>query len=256
VALTRAKRATYVITEPVGKSQSLNFPRFLQETLGEEWEAGDPLWFEKLNVATPERKVEAGLMAIDVRRTYRRSAHTPSGSKLNEVAGSRLFALEAGRAVNFGRSVHEMLAQVEWAAPDEIKRLIVAWREGGSAAQEALACLRSKELAAIWAKPEGLTEVWRERAFEIVLDEAWVTGVFDRVVIWRDADGRAQRAVVYDFKTDRGPKADLERASARHRGQLLLYRRAVAVLTGLPLSVVEAQLVFTEPAVSVVITST
>jgi ATP-dependent exoDNAse (exonuclease V) beta subunit len=256
VALTRAKRATYVITEPVGKSQSLNFPRFLQETLGEEWEAGDPLWFEKLEVARPERKAEAGLPAIDVRRTYRRPAHTPSESKLNEVAGSRLFALEAGRAVSFGKSVHELLAQVEWAGPDEIKRLAAAWREGGSAAQEALACLRAKQLAAVWTKPEGLTEVWRERAFEIVLDEAWVTGVFDRVVIWRDADGRAQRALVYDFKTDRGPKADLERALARHRSQLLLYRRAVAVLAGLPLAAVEAQLVFTESAVSVVITST
>jgi ATP-dependent helicase/nuclease subunit A len=99
-----------------------------------------------------------------------------------------------------------------------------------------------------------LAEVWRERAFEIVLDEAWVTGVFDRVVIWRDANGRAERAVVYDFKTDRGSKADLGRALERHRGQLLLYRRSVAVLTGLPLAAVEAQLVFTEPAVSIVVT--
>ena len=181
-------------------------------------------------------------------------AHTPSESKLNELAGSRLFALEAGRAVNFGKSVHELLAQVEWAGTDEIKRFTAAWRDGGAAAQEALACLGAKQLAGVWANPGGLAEVWRERAFEIVLDEAWVTGVFDRVVIWRDTDGRAQRAVVYDFKTDRGPKADLGRASERHRGQLLLYRRAVAVLTGLPLAAVEAQLVFTEPALSIAVT--
>ena len=93
VALTRAKRATYVITEPVGKSQSLNFPRLLQETLGEEWEAGNPLWFAKIEVAPSTRKAEAELVAVDVRRRYRRMAHTPSKSKLNEVAGARLFAL-------------------------------------------------------------------------------------------------------------------------------------------------------------------
>jgi ATP-dependent exoDNAse (exonuclease V) beta subunit len=254
VALTRAKRATYVITEPVGKSQSLNFPRLLQETLGEEWEAGDPHWFDKIEVAQPERKAEADLPVVDVRRTFRRPAHTPSDAKRNDVTGSRLFALEAGRAANFGKSVHELLAQVEWAGPDEIKRLAAAWREGGAAAQEALACLAARQLAEVWAKPDALAEVWRERAFEIVLDEVWVTGVFDRVVIRRDAGGRVHGAVVYDFKTDRGSKADLGLAAARHRGQLLLYRRAVAVLTGLPLSAVEAQLVFTEPAVSMTVT--
>jgi ATP-dependent helicase/nuclease subunit A len=254
VALTRAKRATYVITEPVGKSQSLNFPRLLQETLGEEWEAGDRYWFDKIEVAQPERKTEADLPVVDVRRTFRRPAHTPSDAQRNEVAGSRLFALEAGRAANFGKSVHELLAQVEWGGPDEIKRLAAAWREGGAAVQEALACLGARQLAEVWAKPHALAEVWRERAFEIVLDEVWVTGVFDRVVIWRDAGGRAHRAVVYDFKTDRGSKADLGLAAARHRGQLLLYRRAVAVLTGLPLSAVEAQLVFTEPAASMAVT--
>ncbi len=256
VALTRAKRATYVITEPVGKSQSLNFPRLLQETLGEEWEAGDALWFEKIEVAPPARKTEADLAAVDVCRTFRRPAHTPSESRSNEVSGSRLFALEAGRAVNFGKSVHELLAQVEWADADETKRLATVWREGGAAAREALACLGAKQLAAMWAKPDGLAETWRERAFEIVLDETWVTGVFDRVVIRRDAGGRAQRAVVYDFKTDRGSKTDLERATLSHRGQVMLYRRAVAVLTELPLAAVEAQLVFTQPAVSVVITGT
>ncbi|MEJ1972999.1 MAG: PD-(D/E)XK nuclease family protein [Lacunisphaera sp.] len=243
-----------MITEPVGKSQSLNFPRLLQETLGEEWEAGNSLWCEKIEPPLPERKAETDLRVVEVRRTGRRLTHTPSESKFSEAAGSRLFALDAGQAANFGRSVHELLAQVEWAGSDEIRRLTVMWRNQGAAAQEALACLGARPLAGVWAKPEGLAELWRERAFEIVLDEIWVTGVFDRVVIWRDANGRAQRAVVYDFKTDRGSKTDLERASARHRGQLLLYRRAVAVLVGLPLEAVEAQLVFTESAVSRAVT--
>jgi len=45
--------------------------------------------------------------------------------------------------------------------------------------------------------------VWRERAFEIVLDKVWLTGVFDRVVIERNATGGAVRASVLIFKTDR-----------------------------------------------------
>ncbi|HVU36680.1 MAG TPA: UvrD-helicase domain-containing protein, partial [Opitutaceae bacterium] len=56
VALTRAKRAMYVVTEPPGASKSRNFPRLLAATLGEEatdvrvgdatltgvWSSGDP----------------------------------------------------------------------------------------------------------------------------------------------------------------------------------------------------------------------
>jgi len=63
-----------------------------------------------------------------------------------------------------------------------------------------------------------------------------------------DPAGRASRAVVYDFKTDRGAGSDLARAGARHKAQLMLYRRVVAVLTGLPIASVGAELVFTETA--------
>ena len=256
VALTRAKRATYVITESVGKSQSLNFPRLLQETLGEEWEAGNRFWFEKIQALPPEQKQEEGIAVIEAGRTSRRAAHTPSEAKANEVAGSRLFALEGGRAANFGKAVHEMLAQVEWLNPDEIRRFARIWPEQGAAGVEALACLNAGPLATIWTKPDDRAEVWRERAFEIVLDNAWVTGVFDRVVLRCAPDGRPERAVVYDFKTDRGAKADLQRAAARHAGQILLYRQVAAVLTGLPLAAVEAELVFTESALRQAITST
>jgi ATP-dependent helicase/nuclease subunit A len=108
------------------------------------------------------------------------------------------------------------------------------------------------------------TEVWRERAFEIVLDGAWVTGVFDRVVVARDAAGstlsassgqagspqagRAVRATVFDFKTDRlrgGGAEELGEAAARHAGQMALYRRAAARLLALPEDAVTAELVFT-----------
>jgi ATP-dependent helicase/nuclease subunit A len=100
-------------------------------------------------------------------------------------------------------------------------------------------------LAAVWARPAGRAEVWRERAFEAVLDGAWVTGVFDRVVVRRDASGAAAAATVYDFKTDRiaGP-GELAAAKARHAPQLEMYRRAAAVLTGLDPSAILAEPVF------------
>jgi ATP-dependent helicase/nuclease subunit A len=249
VAMTRAKRAMYVITEPVGTSQSHNFPRLIRETLGEAWSAGDERWFEAIRSEKTGEGKESGLATITARPVSRRPAHTPSEAKVSEVPGERLFALEGGGgAVNFGRAVHDLLAQVEWAGKESLARWAAAWSNAGAAGVEALACLRAPALAEVWTRPSAVrVEVWRERAFEVVLEGAWVTGVFDRAVVEYDTAGLVRSAIVYDFKTDRGVgAAGAARAMARHSGQLELYRRVLAALTGLPPGLVAAELILTE----------
>ncbi len=244
VAMTRAKRAMYVITEPVGTSQSHNFPRLLQETLGEQWSSGDERWFEAITIGSAEPGRVGGLAAVVAVRTLRRLARTPSEARTAEVAGQGLFALEGNGAAGFGRTVHGLLAQVEWGGANETARLGAAWQNEGAAGREALACVRSPQLTELWSKPATRQmEVWRERAFEIVLDGIWFTGVFDRVVVERDAQGQATKAWVIDYKTGRGVVAD---AVERHAGQINLYRRVVAVLTGLPVKRVRCTLVLTD----------
>ena len=88
--------------------------------------------------------------------------------------------------------------------------------------------------------------MWRERAFEVVLDHTWVTGVIDRVVIERGTGGRAVRAAIFDFKTDRlADISQTNQAVERFSAQLNLYRRVVAVLTELALDRVSCDLVLT-----------
>jgi ATP-dependent exoDNAse (exonuclease V) beta subunit len=80
----------------------------------------------------------------------------------------------------------------------------------------------------------------------VVLEGAWVTGVFDRVIVECDAEARPVRATVFDFKTDRvGPEDDLATSAQRHSGQLAVYRRVVAMLTGIPPERVTCEVVFT-----------
>jgi ATP-dependent helicase/nuclease subunit A len=111
---------------------------------------------------------------------------------------------------------------------------------------EVLGCLSEPALAEVFAHPSGPAEVWRERPFEVVLDENWITGVFDRVVIERSATGQVARVAVIDFKTDRAADgAEIARARDRHAEQLNLYRRVAAVLAGVSVSRVTCQLVFT-----------
>jgi ATP-dependent exoDNAse (exonuclease V) beta subunit len=157
--------------------------------------------------------------------------------------------------MEFGAEVHALLAEAEWGDPLEVSALESRWRERGvheDAVAEARACLLSPELAGVWQPPARRCELWRERAFEIVLDEAWVTGVFDRVVIERDSAGRAVRGTVFDFKTDAvDDRAQLASAVQRHAAQLNLYRRVVAVLAGVPTTAIAAELVFTRVCVRV-----
>jgi hypothetical protein len=156
--------------------------------------------------------------------------------------------LEGGRAADFGAAVHAYLAGVEWGGGQDAARWAGLWGDQDPAAAEALACLRAPELAEVWAKPSDSARAvaWRERSFEIVLDGAWVTGVFDRVVVKQDAAGQPVDATIWDFKTDRvGSEAEIAAAAERHGGQLALYRRVIAVLTGLAASRVSCELVFT-----------
>jgi ATP-dependent exoDNAse (exonuclease V) beta subunit len=176
-------------------------------------------------------------------------ARRASGEKEGVVAAAQVFALTAAAAAELGTAVHGLLAQVEWLEQgDDEARWRERWTQepvSDEALVEAWRCVQAAELAGVWARPPGAAEVWRERAFEILLDGAWITGVFDRVIVRRDTTGGAREAVVFDFKTDRvGNAAEVARATERHRPQLALYRRVVAVLTGLPIDAVRAELVF------------
>jgi hypothetical protein len=247
VAMTRAKRAMYVITEPVGGSQSQNFPRLLQETLGENWTEGSPDWFEDPPtrpaqpplVERPEGTVPLGTPRI------RRSARTPSGGERLSLPAPLAFALESDAAAAHGSAVHAMLATVEWLEPGGSPPVFIEDPHARGAGEAARRCVSTPAFAEVFARPAGPSaEVWRERAFEIVLEGVWYSGVFDRVVVEREPSGRALRATVWDFKTDRlVDAAGVAAAEERHRRQLLLYRRVVACLTALPETAVRAALV-------------
>ncbi|MBI3887261.1 MAG: UvrD-helicase domain-containing protein [Opitutae bacterium] len=265
VAMTRAKRAMYAITEPAGKSVSRNFPKLLEATLGAEarplrvgglevagvWAAGDADWHTKLAAPAMPPPRLAEIVPPEARRTARaprRLAKRPSGEKHGVIGAAQIFSLAGGAAAAYGSAVHGLLAEVEWAGPAEIAARAAAWAPRGAAGEEALACLRAAELAEIFTPPPaGRTEVWRERAFEVVLDGAWVTGIFDRVLVRRGAEGRPERVLVVDFKTDRiEAGAGVGAVQARYAAQLELYRRAAAVLAGVPVARVSCVLVLTK----------
>lgn len=272
VALTRAKRAMYLITKPVGaKSTSDNFPRLLAETLGTaglagavrigSWASeavfaeGNATWFDAITLqadTAAETSGPAGVAPLaEVVAAERHPARTPSGTKAGVVTGAALFGAGSSGAAHFGTAVHQAFAAVEWGGVTP--ELLAEWKTTGlgePVVAEARACLEASGLSGVFARSAG-AEVWRERMFEIVIDGAWITGVFDRVVLVRDAEGRVTGATVYDFKTDRVVAEESSQIAARYAGQMGIYRRAAARLTGLPESRVRCILVLTALRVAV-----
>ncbi len=262
VALTRAKRGLYAVVEPVGDSVAKSYPRLLAEALGGEvrpvrvggrtleglWAEGDADWHLGQAAGAPTEAVPlpAPLPVPAVARLPARRA----GQAVGVPVAVADLAPRSRAARRFGAEVHALLAQVDWCAPGEESAWQARWRASGGgpeAIAAAVGCLAEPGLAEIWARPAGgEVDVWRERAFEAVLDGVWVSGVFDRVVVVRDAGGAVQSATIVDFKTDRvSTEGDVAAAVERHRGQLDAYRRAVAQLTGLAPGAVATRLVFT-----------
>jgi ATP-dependent exoDNAse (exonuclease V) beta subunit len=266
VALTRAKRAMYAITKPPGNSASRNYPKWIAAALGEEsidvrvgaqtfsggWSAGEGDWFKTIappaEAVPPAADDRAERAVAETARVPRRVSRRPSAERGGAVGAAQCFAPEGGRAAEFGTAVHALLADVEWGSDERAEARAQRWRERGAdeaAVAEALACLHAPELAEVWRRPAH-GDVWRERSFECVLENDWVTGVFDRVVVRRDAAGRALGATVYDFKTDALPdSAAAAEAAARHAAQLLLYRRIAAVLADVKAETVTSFALFT-----------
>ncbi len=98
-------------------------------------------------------------------------------------------------------------------------------------------------------RDQGVVVFWSRKSGNTSLAE-WLSGTFDRVVIEREAGGRATAATILDFKTDRvGNDDEIAAAVAKYRPQLETYREVLRRMTGLPATSVRCQLLFTRPRV-------
>lgn len=176
------------------------------------------------------------------------------------MKGSVLFSAGREPGRRLGTCVHELFAEIEWLRPWE--EIQARWLERGLVSREDLAedaegveaearlmvrrVLESDAGREIFVSEASGTEVWRERPFDLVMDGEWVSGVFDRVMVRRDDDGRAVSAWIVDFKTDEVPdEAALKAKCEGYAPQIRLYRTALSKLTGLAPKKIRAALIFT-----------
>jgi hypothetical protein len=174
---------------------------------------------------------------------------TPSSREEGgEVRVTSILAPSNRAAMQRGELIHAWLAQVAWiedGLPDAGTLLESAADIATDMSREELEDLAEgllgemrdsgSALHACLSRPAEVPELWRERRFAVVHETAegpeLLSGSFDRVLLWHDAKGRACRAQIIDFKTDRFSNPE-ERAKveSRYEPQLAAYRKALGIL--------------------------
>ncbi len=275
VALTRAKSGLYMIVPPLPKSgsKSLTPANLLRQQLPADadhtpagdtnetathgtilYETGDPEWFSA-HAPQVQRMppIEEPISPRFCQRpSLRRRLLRVSPSMRSEAPrpAALLFAPKVNRSLDLGTHVHALFEQVEWSETTTPEQAIDRWQvaheiDDPEAVAHFQAAYASQSFQAALAKPTAAATVWRERMFEAVIDGEWITGMFDRVVIEYDADGKVRAARIQDFKTNDVPPDGWDDVVNHYRPQLRLYARALAKLLRFPAADIECVLLFT-----------
>ncbi len=234
VAMSRAKQALYLFTQPIKKlepEKCPNFPQLLAAGLehstsfesrsddASSISLGDPLWFEKfhLKAAASEQEAPPCFTALTPRDSSLQKA-LPSDAGHTVLRGSQAF-LE-NNAAALGSEVHSLFESLEWLPTSQ------SFASCSDEARELMeSSLANPQIQSLFAKPEGKVTLWREQHFDLLQEGLWLSGCFDRVVIFHNEEDRVVRADLIDFKTDQGGR---EKLLANYRPQLESYRRALA----------------------------
>ncbi|MFH1435600.1 MAG: UvrD-helicase domain-containing protein [Pseudomonadota bacterium] len=290
VAMTRAKSALYMITAWPGKdSAALRPDTFLRQQLtgepkhadgprrmvgGQEclclYEAGRRDWYETVAVeerpgpragqepaGAPERLAE---FAAAPSSRIRLTPVEPSKAGQAPVRAAGLFNPEARGVLEFGIAIHELFSSVSWIDETDTDRVVRQWQASSGLparirkeiADQFRGALGSSAVRKALARPQERAELWREKSFEVVLGDRWVSGAFDRVTILRGERDEPLEAAVLDYKSDRVESASQARRAAKaYEGQMGLYREALAKITGLDPATISLRLLFTRPGVIV-----
>ena len=279
VALTRARQGLYIITSYPGKTASaVTAATLLKLQLAEDpkptdgkrvlidgeetvslYERGEHDWYSKLpekgRAAQPTELLE--LPKDFSKRPSRRRRLlrvSPSTQAEGDRGADSLFARAVHDSLDFGTAIHELFEKVSWIDEVDIEELIREWRETfwvvedlkQSVIKQFRQALASADVHHALSRPEGNIELWREKPFDIVLEDEWVSGAFDRVVIARDPDGRPVSATILDFKSDEiAGDVKLAEVAEYHRPQMSLYGTALSRMLKLDPSRIALQIVFT-----------
>ena len=216
VALTRSRRGLYVFLEPPAASQDADKPslaNWLARSLNADgktgviYQSGSPDWIEDIPRAARVR--EGGEIRPLAAAVPRRERATPGGMK-------RKSTVRSAAAMRFGNEVHAAFEQVGWV--DETPPVF----SPGQGAEIAGEMLKVPGVRRLFERNGRAVELFHEQPVDAVLDGKWMSGVIDRLHLFRNSTGTVTGVEIIDFKTD--ALDDLEALGRRYVMQMNAYR--------------------------------
>ena len=245
VAVTRSRRALYIVTDILGEeTEAKHFGRHLELMLSPGslvYERGDDDWYEEKKISTTETSQDSAKIGEGLTPLLPCRSGTPHPLSPSSLAVKHQASLESETRVSFssdaadlGTEIHEVLSRIAW----DLK--VVDLSGCSDQALELLgAFLKSKEAKKIFSKPDGEWDLWNEKPFDLMIDGQWISGCFDRVQIRREG-GKPVKAEILDYKTNRSTH---EAIAKEYEGQMEQYRKAASQLLGIDVTQVTARTV-------------
>ena len=236
VALTRAKRGLYVFLpeepaarrgKPAGERHATP-ANLVRQSTGLELIGSDPDW----SASVPSsKKIEGGGILKLPEGKPRRSRTSPSSEKGAAAKGG-------GTGRRLGVEVHRLFEKIGWLSPGEVPAQ--SFSAAGKIVEDSL---KAEAIHKVFENDGA--ELYREQAFELIYQNKWMSGVVDRLHLYREA-GEISRIEVIDFKTDvLKSSSDLV---VRYLEQMMSYQAAVAQVFEVGVSMVECRIVSTSLA--------
>jgi ATP-dependent exoDNAse (exonuclease V) beta subunit len=239
VAMSRSKHGLYVFThapKDLEPDKCPTFPQLLSSSLNhlcneesgnQKLVFGNPLWHQTFHPKhSPAQPIPLpSVVSVPFREAALRK-NRPSDSYHPKLLGSQAF--QESQATALGSEIHALFESIEWL--EEIPKTFPL-DTAAHAGDLMRNCLGHATVQALFHRPEGKFTLWREQRFDILLNGFWISGCFDRVVIYRDEQGNPKSADLIDFKTDH---CDRDQLISSHRPQLESYRDALSSMLGLP----------------------
>ena len=232
VALTRSKRGLYVFLEEEPKNRKdrelwRSPANLIRISAGADFQSGNSYWTDLVVSRCEEAPVPIPILG---ERVLLRSRVSCSGVKASANSGSN-----NGIGKRIGTEVHALFEKIAWLKNGEMPQQ--PFSQAGKIVEDAL------KLPCIHRVFEDRgAELFREQRIELIVDGRWLSGVIDRLHVYRDG-GSVVKIEVIDFKSDADAGAQV--LLARYVDQMKSYRRAVSTIFEIEESVIDCFLLST-----------
>jgi len=224
VATTRSKNALYIFanTPPKTSTSKGDFRNLLFNSSSiESFKEGRGVadWYKDFSIEN--EKDDANDLVIGKINSVKNYEFIKA-SKSFESGENPFDSVNENLKLNLGKEVHEIFEKIEFKEDFNFQKTF--------ASDLIYKSLQNSEVAKIFTSEPNM-HVWREKNFDVIINDSLLSGIFDRVNIYRDEKGNIISATIVDFKTDYN--CDERILMEKHSHQLRLYKNALSQILNL-----------------------